>query len=118
MEAFNKENTLYLPIKQVYFDQIIAGTKKIEYREVKEGTTANRYLIKDPATKYKLNPDVITDTTKEYFVDDIVDGKFPFLPRQYKYLELVVGYAKQRDKAIVEVVDYSFHPESIREDVD
>ncbi len=49
MEAPNKENTLYLPIKQVYFDQIIDGTKKIEYREVKEGTTANRYLIKDPA---------------------------------------------------------------------
>ncbi len=28
-----KENTLYLPIKQVYFDAIIAGTKKEEYRE-------------------------------------------------------------------------------------
>ena len=27
-----KENTLYLPIKQIYFDQIIAGTKKEEER--------------------------------------------------------------------------------------
>ena len=26
-EKPTKENTLYLPIKQVYFDQIIAGTK-------------------------------------------------------------------------------------------
>ena len=41
------EETLYLPIKQVYFDEIIAGTKKAEYREVKEGITANRYLLKD-----------------------------------------------------------------------
>ena len=40
------EETLYLPIKQVYFDEIIAGTKKAEYREVKEGITANRYLLK------------------------------------------------------------------------
>ena len=113
MEAPNKENTLYLPIKQVYFDQIIDGTKKIEYREVKEGTTANRYLIKDPVTKYKLNPDVVKDFTKEYFVDDIVDGGFPFLPRQYKYLALAVGYSKQRDTAVVEIVDYSFHPDSV-----
>ena len=30
METPAKENTLYLPIKQVYFDQIIAGTKKEE----------------------------------------------------------------------------------------
>lgn len=37
METPTKENTLYLPIKQVYFDQIIAGTKKEEYREIKEG---------------------------------------------------------------------------------
>ena len=30
-----KDNTLYLPIKQVYSDQIIAGTKKEEYREIR-----------------------------------------------------------------------------------
>ena len=33
-----KENTLYLTIKQVHFDQIIAGTKKEEYREIKDTT--------------------------------------------------------------------------------
>ena len=27
-------DTLYLPIKQVYFDQIINGTKKEEFREI------------------------------------------------------------------------------------
>ena len=116
MDSPNKENTLYLPIKQVFFDQIVAGTKKIEYREVKEGTTANKYLIKDPATKFKLNPAVVKDFSREYYVDDIVEGGFPFLPRQYKYLALAVGYAKQRDRAIVEVVDYSFKAEGIRED--
>lgn len=38
-----KENTLYLPIKQVFFDQIVAGTKKEEYREIKD-TTYKKYL--------------------------------------------------------------------------
>ena len=42
-----------MPIKQVYFDQIIAGTKKEEYREIKEGITANRYLLKDRPQVYQ-----------------------------------------------------------------
>lgn len=66
MEAPTKENTLYLPIKQVYFDQIIEGTKVEEFREVKYGITANRYLLKDENGKYVLNPDV-TEPGKEYF---------------------------------------------------
>ena len=107
------QDTLYLPIKQVYFDQIIAGTKKAEYREIKEGITANRYLLKDPSTKYILNPKV-TEPGKEYFVDDYNDGNFPFMPKPYKYLSLAVGYAKERDTAIVEVVGYSFEPHMIR----
>ena len=111
-----KDNTLYLPIKQIYFDQIIAGTKKIEYREIKEGITAGRYLIKDKDAKYKLNPDV-TNPDKEYFVDDYNDGDFPFLPKPYKYLYLAVGYAKERDTAIVEITGFTFEPYMIRKNL-
>lgn len=116
MEQPNRQNTLYLPIKQVYFDAIIAGTKKEEYREIKEGLTANKYLIKDPATGYKLNPEVAKDPAQRYYVDDYINGGFPFLPREYKYLNLAVGYNKERDTALVEVTGYSFHAEMIRED--
>ena len=112
-EPSTKENTLYLPIKQIYFDQIIALTKKEEYREIKEGITANRYLIKDQITKYKINTEV-ADVSKEYFIDDYNKGHFPFIPKPYKYLNIVVGYAKERDTAIVEVLDYSFLPSMIR----
>lgn len=108
-----KENTLYLPIKQVYFDQIIAGTKKAEYRDVKEGITANRYLQKDNSGAYLLNPDV-TDPGKVYYIDDYNNGHFPFVPKDYKYLFLAVGYAKVRDTAIVEVTDISFEANVIR----
>ena len=116
MEKPNRQNTLYLPIKQLYFDQILAGTKKAEYREVKEGLTAGKYLIKDPATGYRLNPAVATDPTRRYYVDDYINGGFPFLPRPYQYLYLAVGYNKERDTALVEVTGYSFQADMIRED--
>lgn len=115
MNTPTKENTLYLPIRQVYFDQIIAGTKKIEYREVKEGVTANRYLLKENG-KYVLNPEAVSDVSAEYFMDDYNGGKFPFTPKPYKYLYLAVGYAKERDTALVEVTGFSFEPQMIRAD--
>lgn len=108
-----KENTLYLPIKQVYFDSIIAGTKKCEFREIKEGITANRYLQKDKSGKYLLNENC-TDQGKEYFIDDYNNGGFPFIPKDYKYLALAVGYAKERDTAVVEVTDITFEPNMVR----
>ena len=114
MEQLTKDNTLYLPIKQVYFDQIIAGTKDKEYREIKEGITANRYLQREVDGAYSLNPEC-TEPDKEYHIDDYNGGKFPFLPRRsIKYLYLAVGYAKERDTAIVEVSDFSFEPQVIR----
>ena len=112
-----KENTLYLPIKQVYFDQIIEGTKKEEYREVKEGITANRYLLKENG-KYVLNPDAVDDMNASYYIDDYNNGKFPFKPKPYKYLSLAVGYAKERDTALVEVTGFSFEPQMVRNDRD
>ena len=116
METPTKENTLYLPIKQVYFDQIIAGTKKEEYREIKEGITAKRYLLKDGNGKYVLNPNV-TQPNKEYFIDDYNNGNFPFVPKPYKYLYIAVGYAKERDTALVEVDGFRFIPNMIRADL-
>ena len=110
-EAPNSANTLYLPIKQVYFDQIIEGTKKVEYREVKS-TTAKRYLVYADG-KPKLN-EAVTDPSLEYELDDFNGGKFPFMPKQYKYLNLAVGYSQNRDIAIVEIEKITFTPDMIR----
>lgn len=107
MTPSTKENTLYLPIKQIYFDQIMAGTKKEEYREVKYGITSSRYLQRDALGNLVLNPSC-TEEDKEYYVDDYNNGNFPFLPKPFKYLALAVGYAKERDTALVEVTDISF----------
>ena len=107
MVQATKENTLYLPIKQIYFDQIIKGTKKEEYREVKMGITANRYLMKDGCGDYVLNPSCTVED-EDYYLDDYNDGRFPFLPKPFKYLHLAVGYNKVRDEALVEVTDITF----------
>lgn len=113
-------DTLYLPIKQVYFDQIIVGTKKEEYREIKEGITANRYLLRHTDEKGKpLKPtneveayvrnEAVTDPkVAKYWIDDYNGGNFPFQPIPYKKLYLAVGYEKERDTALVEIEDFSF----------
>ena len=114
------EDTLYLPIKQVYFDQIIAGTKKEEYREIKEGITANRYLLRasdengNPIKGQYVRDEEHTEPSKEYYIDDYNNGHFPFKPYPYKKLYLAVGYNKERDTALVEVDGYRFIPNMIR----
>ena len=117
MNVPNHSNTLYLPIKRVFFDDIVSGVKGYEFREVKEGITANKYLLRDSDKKYVLNPDC-TSPERTYYIDDYNWGKFPFLPKPYKYLYLAVGYAKDRDTAIVEIKDISFKPQMIRHDRD
>ena len=98
-------DTLYLPIKQVYFDQIIAGTKKEELREIKMGITANKYLQR--VMDDNDNPVKDTNDTEGYVRDlEHTDPK----------LYLAVGYAKERDTALVEIDGYRFIPEMIRAD--
>lgn len=76
-------NILTLNIKKVYFDEIINGTKKIEYREIKQ-TTINKYTYVDES-----------------------DGK-RYL-RRYDALRLYVGYHKDRESALVQVVDTTYN---------
>lgn len=74
-------NSLYLTIKQIYFDQIANGTKKHEYREVK-ATTINKYFALDNS------------------------GKRLSL-KQYEALKLGVGYNSDRDTMLIEVTKIS-----------
>ncbi|MBO5629142.1 MAG: GIY-YIG nuclease family protein [Aeriscardovia sp.] len=74
---------LTLNIKKIYFDEIMSGTKKIEYRELKQ-TTLNKYT----------------------YVDE-TDGK-RYL-RRYDALRLYVGYNKDRECALVQVMDTTYN---------
>ena len=106
-----KENTLYLTIKQVYFDQIVAGTKKEEYREIKD-TTYKKYLACDDDGYPYLDDEKIS--ADDPLAGDICawnNGVYPFFPKDdLKYLILAVGYAKERNTSIVEVEKVTFEP--------
>lgn len=73
---------LTLNIKKTYFDLIISGEKKEEYRAIKQ-TMLNRYTYVDEA-----------------------DGK-RYL-RRYDVLHLFVGYHKDRESAVVEIVNTTY----------
>lgn len=106
-----KENTLSLVIKQSFFDEIKAGKKKCEYREIKD-TTYRKYLECDE----EGNP---------YFTEGVMDindplcgdiyiwnnGVYPYIPKDdIFYLNLAVGYKKNRATMTVEVLDVTFEP--------
>ncbi len=73
---------LTLNIKDMYFQEILSGTKTIEYREIKQ-TTINKYTYIDQA-----------------------DGKRYLRP--YDVIRFYVGYNKDRDSALVEVTDITY----------
>lgn len=109
--APSKENTLYLTIKQFYFDEIVAGTKDKEYREIKS-TTYKKYLDCSPDGVPYWAEDEISE--EDLIKGDLWvwnNGVYPFFPQEsIYYLNLAVGYAKERDTMLVEVVDFSFEP--------
>ena len=74
---------LTLNIKKMYFDEIMSGIKKIEYRELKQ-TTLNKYTYLDES-----------------------DGK-RYL-RRYDALRLFVGYHIDRESALVQVTDITYN---------
>jgi hypothetical protein len=115
-----KENTLYLPIKQLYFNAILKGEKTKEYREIKE-TTFKKYLKfwregEDEGIEFydeKVEVSVIANSDNDPMRWN--NGVYPYMPKDVKFLNLAVGYAKDRDTAIVEVKGISFEPSKTKE---
>ena len=104
----DKENTLYLTIRGKCFNEIMSGEKTVEYRGIKD-TTYRKYLQVDKKGYFNLRDDF---PEVDFALDLYYNGYFLFLPKPYKYLKLAVGYNKDRDWAIVEVVGISFEPET------
>lgn len=104
-----KENSLYLTIKQQFFDEIIAGNKKEEYRDIAP-TTYKKYLKCDENGAPYYNINVLSEEDLDFYDADLLmackNGEFPFFFKEdIKYLNLAVGYNKERDTATVEVID-------------
>lgn len=76
---------LNLIIKQKYFDAILAGRKVQEFREIRP-TTEKKYI--------QLDENGVT----------VVDENDNSIPIKYDAIRFFVGYNKDRDSALVEVV--------------
>lgn len=91
---------LNLIIKQKYFDEILAGTKTEEFREVRP-TTFKKYL------RYMVDGEEfedLDDVPDEPRFNQYLDERgFDVNPIAYDALRLYVGYNKNRDSMLVEV---------------
>lgn len=103
-----KENTLSLAIGKDDFQQIEAGELKQVFREIKD-TTANKYLLHFEDMLY-VAPG---SWSGEDEPDDIMvynNGVYPFLPIEYKYLNLSAGSALNKKELLIEVNGFGFQP--------
>lgn len=78
---------LNLIIKQKFFDEIIKGTKKQEFRDVRPTTEAKYLQLAEDGENYEVDEDGYPSTIK------------------YDAIRFFVGYNKNRDSALVEVKD-------------
>lgn len=84
---------LTLIIQQQYFDEILAGTKTEEYREVKP-TTVNRYIVYVDKNGKRYKPSALP-----------ADVKAGIEVIKYDAIQLYVGYHTKRDSALIEIKD-------------
>lgn len=88
--TYKGSDTLKLSIKQVFFNEIVAGTKKTEFREIFNAYTANKYLATDVNGTPLCDPKHTVEG-RIYHPDEYNDGHFPFVARPYKRIRFSVG---------------------------
>ncbi len=113
-EPPSKDNSLYLTINQQWFDEIVSGRKTVEYREVKDSTLTRYYDIpKKKTDPVPINALLPADTPLDIWGYN--DGVFVFVPRDYQYLRLGVGYREDRDTAIIRLKGACSMPERMKD---
>lgn len=75
-----------------------------ETRLIKQ-TTASRYIEKDEAGNWKLNPDVEVDKEHYHGIYSMNNNKFPFVVRPYKYMCLRNGRDARADIILLELFE-------------
>jgi hypothetical protein len=115
----DKENSLYLTIRQKPFDEIIAGTKTIEYRDIRS-TTYKNYLYLDEYGSPLFHNTVEFPEEEGFDLYLYNNGVCPFAIRDdINFLRFKAGAtAKDMDSAVVEVKSIKAVPQERFEVVD
>lgn len=100
IKDYPAEQILSLTIKKEYFFDILAGVKGQEYRVIKP-TTATLYLKRDDQGHFMLIDKA--DPNKHYNLASSVEGKFPFVVREYAYLYLRCSRDNSGSQALVKL---------------
>ena len=98
-----EKSALTLILKDTYFQQILRGEKKQEYREIKP-STEQKYIKFEYTEKLDENNRPVVKNGK--VVKDwypIVDENNNTVPIEYKYIIFYVGYNTDRAAMVVEV---------------
>ena len=118
-----KENTLCLIINQENFDKILNGSIKQEFREIKD-TTYQKHL-----DTWQNGSDTILYVDKEKISEDEIkkhpnnpmiynNGTYPYIPIPYKFIDLAVGYEKDRETMIVAVEGIHVEPRMTKDGIE
>ena len=101
-EEQSKANTVYCTIKRVYLDEIVAGRKKIEYRDIRNEYLAKKFLQTENG-RLVLN-EATTEAGKTYQFFSFNGGRFPFIPKNIKYMKL----GDERTTILVRIDDIKY----------
>ena len=98
LKLIPKEEVLNVSMNKGPFMDIILGLKDTEYREIKP-TTQSLYLERDEHGQLVLAVGIPGD--KEYSVFEVVNGKFPFKPKDFKYIHFRCSRDQSGSKLLV-----------------
>lgn len=118
---------LTLQIKQKFFNEIMAGTKKIEYRDISflnckkycKMAEDGSFIPTKKKPKYKGFYIMNTEGQRvelPYIEDEVKEGNVAlYEPKHYDAIRFYVGYAKDRDTALIKVKKTELEPQLVEE---
>ena len=98
LKLIPKEEVLNVTMTKGPFMDIILGLQDVEHRIIKP-TTQSLYLARDERGELILADGIPAD--REYTVYDVVDGKFPFKPKDVKYIHFRCSRDQSGSKMLV-----------------
>ena len=98
LKLIPKEEILNVTMEKGPYMDIILGLQDVEHRIIKP-TTQSLYLARDERGELMLADGI--PAGREYTVFDVVDGKFPFKPKDVKYIHFRCSRDQSGSKLLV-----------------
>ena len=111
IEIANDSNTLYLQVKHDEFYHYVVDERNQFVKRIDE-QSASKFLATDSKGTPLYNKQNVEEGVR-YYLNDYNGGKFPFVPKEYRYLKLVNGKAS----ALITIKRINFEPKNVNGDI-